>query len=85
MIEVERYLWISFGPTICSNRATESSLPRTMTRRLLKISNSGQYTKCLGKLFQGSVTCTVKKAFLMFVENLMCYCHIVSCPVLGDH
>lgn len=50
----------------CSNRGTESRLPRTMSRSLLKISKEGDFTTSLGNLCQCFITHTVWKCFLMF-------------------
>jgi len=57
----------------CRSRVTYSRLHRTASRRVLKISRAGESTTPLGSLFQGSVTLRVKKFFLMFSWNFLCF------------
>jgi len=64
-------------------RATCSWLPGTMSRWLLSISKVGDSTTSLGNLCQCSVTFTVKKHFLTFRGNLLCFSLSPSPLVLG--
>lgn len=57
---------------LCPSRGTQSRLPRTMTRQLLKICKEGDYTTSPGSLCQGSITCTVKTCFPIMWRNLPC-------------
>jgi len=58
---------------LCQSRFTQSRLHRTMSRQVLSISREGDSTNPLGSLFQCSVTLKVKKFFLMFSWNLLCF------------
>lgn len=60
-----------------SSPASQSELPRIMFRWLLDISKGRDSTTFLGCLCQCSVTPTVKKCFLMFRGNPLCFslCH----------
>jgi len=57
----------------CRSRVTYSRLHRTLSRRVLNISREGDSTTYLGSLFQCSVTLRVKKFFLMFRWNFLCF------------
>lgn len=50
---------------LCSSWEIQSRAPRPMFRLLLKISKE-ETTTSMGNLYQCSVTCTLKKCFLMF-------------------
>ena len=63
----------------CQSRVTCSRLHRTLSRRILNISREGDSTTSLGNLFQCSVTHRVKKFFLMFRWNFLCF---ILCPLL---
>jgi len=69
--EVCRDFWRLPGPTTLS-RATQHKFPRPISRWLLRISKMRDSTISLGKLWQCSVTLTVKKSFLMFRGHLLC-------------
>lgn len=53
----------------CSSRACWSRLPRTMFNWVLSTSTDGDFTMCLGNLFQCLATLIVKKCFPMFKWN----------------
>jgi len=57
----------------CRGRVTYSRLNRTLSRWGLNISREGDSTASLGSLFQGSVTLRVKKLFLVFRRNFLCF------------
>jgi len=57
----------------CRSRVTYSRLHRTLSRRVLNISREAESTASLGSLFQCSVTLRVKKFFLMFRWNFLCF------------
>ena len=78
MVGVGRDLCGSSSPTPCRSRVTQSRLHRTLSRRVLSISREGDSTTSLGSLRQGSVTLRVKKFFLMFRRNFLCFS---SCPL----
>ena len=63
----------------CQSRVTYSRLQRILSRRVLNISREGDSTTSLGSLFQCSVTLRVKKFFLMFSWNFLCFS---LCPSL---
>ena len=71
----------------CSSGATQSQLPRIVPRQLLEISKDGDSTASLGKLCQCLVTLTLKKCFLMFRGNLLCFslCPLPLVLALGSH
>lgn len=50
-----------------------SQLPRTMSGRLLNVSKDEDFTTSLHNLCQSLVTLRVKKYFLMFRRNLLCF------------
>jgi len=57
----------------CPSRVTYSRLHRTLSRQVLNNSREGDSTTSLGSLGQGSVTLRVKKFFLMFRWNFLCF------------
>ena len=57
----------------CRSRVTYSRLHRTLSRQVLNISREGESTTSLGNLFQCSITLKVKKFFLMFSWNFLCF------------
>jgi len=57
----------------CRSRVTQSRLHRTLSRRVLNISREGDSTTSRGSLCQGSVTLRVKKFFLVFRRNFLCF------------
>jgi len=59
--------------TPCPSRVTWSRLHRTLSRQVFNISREGDSTTSLGNLFQGSITLRVKKFFLMFRWNFLCF------------
>jgi len=61
ILEAERDLWSSSGPTPCSGSVNQNQLPRTMSRWLLNVSRDGDFT---ASLFQCLVILTVKKCLL---------------------
>jgi len=61
----------------CSSRATQTWLPRTVSRQLLTISKDGDCTTSLANLLQCSGTPTVKMCFLRFKQILLCS---ILCP-----
>lgn len=65
MIEVGRDIWRSSCPTPCSNRARLSHLSRTMSRQLPRVSKE-ETPQPLWSLCLCSITCTVKRCFLVF-------------------
>lgn len=73
----------------CSSRATQSRLSRTMSRQILSLprSTEGDATTTLGNVCRCSVTCTVKKCFLMFRQSFLCFLFVpmASCPVTGHY
>ena len=71
LAELGKHLWRSSCPNPCSSRATQSWLPRTMSRQVLSISKNRDSTTSPGNLSQFWVTLTVKKCFLMFRRNLL--------------
>ena len=73
MFRVGRDLCGSSSPTPCQSRVTYSRLHRTLSRQVLNISREKESTTSLGNLFQGSVTLRVKKFFLMFRQNFLCF------------
>ena len=58
---------------LCRSRVAYSRLHRTLCRRVLNISREGDSTTSLGSLFQGSITLRVKKFFLTFRRNFLCF------------
>ena len=54
-------------------RVTQSRLHRTLSRQALNISREGHSTTSLDSLGQGSVTLRVKKFFLGFSWNFLCF------------
>lgn len=62
----------------CTNGNTQSRLPRTTFRQLLKMSKEGDCTMYLGKLCQCSITCMAQKCFLVFRWNLL---YSTLCPL----
>jgi len=58
-------------------------LPRTMSRWLLNIAKEGDSVTSLGNLGQCSVILTMKKRFLMFRQNLLCFSFCPLPPVLS--
>ena len=72
-VGVGRDLCGSPSPTPCWSRVTQSRLHRTLFRRGLNISREGDSTTSLGCLGQGSVTLIVKKFFLLFSWNFLCF------------
>jgi len=58
---------------LCRSRVTYSRLHRTLSRRVLNISKEGDSTTSPGSLFQCSITLRVKKFFLMFRRNFLCF------------
>ena len=73
MLRGGRDLCGSSSPTPCSSRVTQSRLHRTASRWVLNFSREGDSTTSLGNLFQCSVTLRVKKFFLMFSWNFLCF------------
>jgi len=73
MVGVGRDLCGSHSPTLCPSRVTYSRLQRTTSRRVLSISREGDSTTSLGSLGQGSITLRVKKFFLIFSWNSLCF------------
>ena len=57
------------GQPPCRSRVTQSRLHR----RVLNISREGDSTGPLGSLFQCSITLRVKKLFLIFSWNFLCF------------
>jgi len=57
----------------CQSRVTYSRLHRTLSRQVLNISREGDSTTSVGSLCQCSVTLRVKKLFLMFRRNFLCF------------
>jgi len=57
----------------CRSRVIYSRLHRTLSRWVLNISREGDSTTSLGNLFQCSITLRVKKFFLMFRRNFLCF------------
>ena len=66
----------------CPSRVTQSRLHRTLSRRVLNTSREGDTTTSLGSLFQCSITLRVKKFFLMFRWNFLCFS---LCPFSEGH
>ena len=58
---------------LCQSRLTYTRLHGTSSRQIWKISREGDSTTPLGSLFQCSVTLRVKKFFLMFSWNFLCF------------
>ena len=56
--------------------------PPCFSRQVLNISREGDSTTSLGSLFQCSITLRVKKFFLMFSWNFLCFngCKCPACP-----
>jgi len=73
MLGVRRDLCGSSSPTPCRSRVTYRRLHRALSRQVLNISREGDSTTSLGSQFQCSVTLRVKKLFLMFRRNFMCF------------
>ena len=73
MVGVGRALCGSPSPTPCRSRVTQTRLHRTASRRGLNISREGDSTASLGSLGQGSIALRVKKFFLMFRWNFLCF------------
>jgi len=73
MVGVGKALWGSPSPTPCRSRITQSRLQRTSSGQGLSISREGDSTSPLGSLGQGSVTLTVKRLFLLFRWNFLCF------------
>ena len=65
----------------CQSRVIYSRLHRTLSRQIFNISREGDSTTSLGSLFQGSVTLRVKRFFLMFRRNFLCYCTNYICTI----
>jgi len=57
----------------CSSRATQPQLPRTVSRQLLNTPNDRDPRTPLGNLLQYFVNLRVKKCFVMFRGNLLCF------------
>jgi len=57
----------------CQSKFTCSRLHRIASRQVLDISKEGDSTIPLGSLFQCSATLKVKKFFLMFRWNFLCF------------
>jgi len=72
-VRVGRDLCGSSGPTPCRSRGTYSRLHGTVSRWVLNISREGDSTTSLGNLFQGFACLRVKKFFLMFSWNFLCF------------
>jgi len=79
MVGVGRDLCGSSSPTPCQSRVTYSRLHRTLSRWILNISREGDSTAPLGSLGQGSITLRMKKFFLLFSWNFLCFS---LCPLL---
>lgn len=73
MIEVEREFWGLCGPALLLQPSHPEWAARIMICWLLNISKGRDSTTLLGCLCQCSVTPTVKKYFLMFRGNLLCF------------
>ena len=73
--------WLMLGGTSeshlvqppCSSRATQPQLPRTVSRQLLNTPNDRDPRTPLGNLLQYFVNLRVKKCFVMFRGNLLCF------------
>jgi len=78
MLQVGRDLWRSSGPSPGSSRATYSQLSKIPFRQFFNISTEGDSTSSVGSLYQCSVTLRVRKHFLTFRGNLLCFC---LCPL----
>ena len=57
----------------CRSRVTQSRLHRTASRCVLNTSREGDSTTSLGSLCQCCITLRVKKFFLMFSWNFLCF------------
>lgn len=62
----------------CSSKVTYRWLLRTVSRWLLQISKDEDSTTSLSNLCQCSITFTVKKRFLVFRRNVLCFISFVS-------
>jgi len=78
MVGVGRDLCGSSSPPPRRSRVTYSRLHRTTYRRVLNMSRGGDSKISLGNLFQCSVTLRVKKFFLMFRRNFLCFNHLLQ-------
>jgi len=70
---VGRDLCGSPSPTLCRSRVTQSRLHSTTARRVWNISREGDCTASLDSLGQVSITLRLKKFFLMFSWNFLCF------------
>lgn len=70
MVEVVRKLWRWSGPI---SLLEHSHLPRTTSRQLLYLSKDGNSTTSLDNLCKCLVSCTMRKCFLIFRWNLLCF------------
>jgi len=73
MVGVGRDLWTYLVQPPCQSKVTYSRLHRTSSRQFLNTSRDGDSTTPLGSPFQYSVTLRVKKFFLMFRWNFLCF------------
>lgn len=76
-------LWRPSSPTSLLKQLPDSKLHRKVSRGFLNISGEGDFTTSLGRLFQGSVTLTVKKFFLRV--PVFQFLLIGPCSVTGQH
>ena len=61
------------GRDLCGSSSPGPCWSRVTYRQVLNISREGDATTSLGSLFQGSVTLRVKKCFLVFNWNFLCF------------
>jgi len=73
MVEVGGDVWRSSGPIPLLKQGHLEPLAQEHVWTAWSISKDGDPTTSLGKLPQCSVTLTVKKCFLMFRGNLLCF------------
>ena len=87
MVEVGRDPGGHLVQTRCSSRATDSWLPRTMSRQLLSITNKEDSTNSLRNLRKCSVTLIIKKRFADVQEEppVFQFAPIASGPVSRYH
>jgi len=63
----------SSSPTPLPKQGHPEQAAQDLIQVGLNISREGDTTAPLGSLFQGSVTLTVKKFFLLFSQNVLCF------------
>jgi len=73
MVEVGRDLCGSSSPTPLPKQGHLQQAAQDRIQVVVNISREGDSTTSLGSLFQSSVTLRVKKFFLMFRWNFLCF------------